>query len=417
MSFIDRVKNFFGSEKRNVSNLTNPQPWMLGGLNFGGVKGMTVNRNTALSISAVYRAVDLISGVIASIPFYVYKKNGDSRQRIENHIISKRFNRSASSWMNSYDFKKTLAVHLLVDGNAYVWIKPNGKYKLLDYRYVQPYLFEDEKYYRVINMKGGILTDDEVLHFKGISFGADGAMVTQYSDNLKGVSPIQATYGVHSGALAENVFSNKFFENGANPSGVIEHPETLGDIAYNRLKSSFSESYGGLDNVGKTVVLEQGGKYKQISINPKDAMLIEKKKLTVEDIARVYGVPPHLLYNLDRATYNSVENLSTEFVKYTIKLRIEALESEIEFKYFPNDLSHEVRADLDSLLRGDSAARSELYRTLYNTGAMSPNEIRVREGLNPYEGGEQKFTQVNMMVIKPNMKNPTQNKTVPPPKM
>jgi HK97 family phage portal protein len=406
MGLVSRTLNLFGLQKRSVSNLVTPQPWMFGGASFGGVKGMNVNRNTALSISAVYRAVDLISGVIASIPFYVYKKEGENRKRDLNHIVSRRFNRSASSWMNSYDFKKTLAVHLLIDGNAYVWIKPDGAYKLLDYRQVYPFLFEDEKFYRVTSIKGGVLSDSEVLHFKGISFGADGAEVSQYSEGLKGVSPISATYDIHSGALAETVFSNKFFENGANPSGVIEHPELMTDTSYNRLKTSFDASYGGLNNVGKTVVLEQGGKYKQISINPRDAMLIEKKKLTVEDIARVYGVPPHLLYNLDRATYNSVENLSTEFVKYTIKPRLEALESEIDFKYFGDDLSYEVRADIDSLLRGDSAARAEFYRTLFNSGAMSPNEIRAREGTNPYEGGNQKFIQVNMMPVVPEMKNP-----------
>ena len=130
-------------------------------------------------------------------------------------------------------------------------------------------------------------------------------------------------------------------------------------------------------------------------------------QLTVEDIARVYGVPPHLLYNLERATYNSVENLSKEFVSYTIKLRIEAIESEIEFKYFDDDLTYEVRADLDSLMRGDSAARSEYYRTLFNAGALSPNEIRKKEGDNSYAGGDQRFIQVNMMVIEPDMRNPT----------
>lgn len=415
MAVIDRILKPFGLqrsvnlEKRSTSNLVNPKSWLMTG-GFGGVKGMNVTRDTAMSISAVYRAVDILSGVVASIPFYVYRKEQENRIIETNHIISQRFNRKACSYMNGYDFKRTLVVHLLMDGNAYVHLMDNGEYKLLDYRCVMPFLFQGQKYYRITDGSSQVLLDSQVMHFKGISFGADGFSEStySYSTGLKGLSPITATYGTHSGALAESYFSNKFFENGANPSGVVEHPDTLSDTGYNNLKTSANAAYGGLDNTGRLIVLEQGAKFKQITINPKDAMLIEKKKLTVDDIARVYGVPPHLLYNLERATYNSVENLSTEFVKYSIKPRIEAIENEIELKYFDTDMSMQVRADLDSLLRGDSNARAELYRTLFNTGAMSPNEIRQREGANPYDGGDQRFVQVNMMVMKPDMKNPTQ---------
>lgn len=414
MAVIDRILKPFGLqrsvnlEKRSTSTLVNPKSWLMAG-GFGGVKGMNVTRDTAMSISAVYRAVDILSGVIASIPFYVYRQEQENRILETNHIISQRFNRKACSYMNGYDFKRTLVVHLLMDGNAYVHLMDNGEYKLLDYRTVMPFLFEGQKYYRLTDGSSQVLLDSQVMHFKGISFGADGFSEStySYSTGLKGLSPISATYGTHSGALAEQAFTNKLFEQGANPTGVIEHPDGLSDLQKQSLKASFAANYGGIHNVGKTIVLEAGGKYRQVTINPKDAMIIEKKKLTVDDIARVYGVPPHLLYNLERATYNSVENLSTEFVKYSIKPRIEAIENEIELKYFDTDMSMQVRADLDSLLRGDSNARAELYRTLFNTGAMSPNEIRQREGANPYKGGDQRFIQVNMMVIQPDMKNPT----------
>jgi HK97 family phage portal protein len=389
-------KKAASTEKRS-STFRFPASWLVGG---SGVSGMNVTRETALSISAVYRAVWLISGTVASIPFNVYKKKNSAWEKDETHYLNTLLNRKPSEIYNAFNFKQVLLIHLLSDGNAFVQIKDN-QLIIEDYRSIDPFVFENKKFYRFSN--GEIKLNEEMLHFMGLSFGVNG-MNNGIQQNLRGLSPIAATYSVHAGALAETEYTNKFFENGAAPSGVIEVDGELGDIAYERLKSSFQQSYGGVQNVGKTPIMESGAKYKTITISPRDAMIIEKKKLTVADIARIYSVPTHLLYDLDRATYASVENLSQEFISYGIKPRVELLEAELNSKFFP-DSDYEIRGDLDALLRGDSAARANLYKELFYTGAMSPNEIRKSEGLIPYSGGDQRFIQVNMMPVVENMKS------------
>lgn len=385
------------TEKRS-STFRFPASWLASS---SGVSGMSVTRETALSISAVYRAVWLISGTVASIPFNVYKKKNGAWEKDETHYLNTLLNRKPNEIYNAFNFKQVILIHLLMDGNAFVEIENNNYLTIQDYRSIQPFVFENQKFYMFSN--GQIKLNEEMLHFMGMSFGVDG-MNNGIQQNLRGLSPIAATYSVHAGALAETEYTNKFFENGAAPSGVIEVDGELGDIAYGRLKDSFQASYGGLPNVGKTPIMESGAKYKPITISPRDAMIIEKKKLTVADIARIYSVPTHLLYDLDRATYASVENLSQEFISYGIKPRVELLEAELNAKFFP-DADYEIRGDLDALLRGDSAARANLYKELFYTGAMSPNEIRKSEGLIPYKGGDQRFIQVNMMPVVENMKS------------
>jgi HK97 family phage portal protein len=408
MAIIDNILKPFGLQRTKAnlpqkveqrsSSLKNPLSWLLSG-SLGAINDINVNRQTALSISAVYRAVNLISGIIASLPFEVYA----GREKLSNSQVDKLINKKPNGWQNGYSFKKLIAVHLLIDGNAYV-LNQNGMLTVLDYRQVTPYLVNGEKFYQV-NGISGVLTNDEVLHFYGLSFGPDTLQAgNSYDMNLKGMSPISTAYGVFSGGIAEGEFSNQFFSNGVNPSGVVEHPDTLKDDQYERLKGSFAKSYGGVANTGKVPVLEEGAKFKPITINPKDAMLIEKKKLTVDDIARIYDVPPPLLYNLENTKYSNLEGLSTEFVRYGIKPKVELLEAKFTSKLLPDN--QEVKADFETLLRGDSVARAQYYKDMFFTGAMSPNEIIEREGGQPYAGGEQHFIQSNMMVVKPNMPSP-----------
>ncbi|MGB0443319.1 MAG: phage portal protein [Flavobacteriaceae bacterium] len=394
-------------EQRSSYMLTNPT-WLSSLMSESGVKGMNVNRNTALSIAAVWRAVWLISGTVASIPFHIYKKNGDRWERDDTHPLYNLLNKKPNDIYNAFNFKQIILLHLLLDGNAYVRIDDDSL-DLLDYRNVDPYIFKNRKYYRVLGQE--TVMNDEMCHFMGLSFGVDAFSGAEYGYGVKGLSPIQAAYGVHSGALAQTKYTNKFYENGAAPSGVVEVDGELSDPAYQRMKSSFQEAYGGLDNIGKTPIMEGGSKYKAISINPRDAMIIESKELTVRDIGRIYGVPPYLLYGDETATYASAESLSQEVINYGIKPRVELLEAELNTKFFP-DKDIEVRGDMDALLRGNSEARASLYDKLFYTGAMSPNEIRKAEGLNPYAGGDQRFIQVNMMPVVEDMKNPIKEKEV-----
>jgi HK97 family phage portal protein len=173
-------------------------------------------------------------------------------------------------------------------------------------------------------------------------------------------------------------------------NGVLKHPGRLTNEAYDRLKSSFNRAFGGSQNAGGTAILEEGMDFQKVGLNPTDAAFNETKKATISDIARITGVPGILLEDMDKATFGNMEQLSQMFVNYTIMPLCETIEAEFNRKLFFEAEKYQycTRFNLDGLLRGDIAARSSYYTTMRNVLAMSPNEIRIKENMNPYEGGD-----------------------------
>jgi len=172
--------------------------------------------------------------------------------------------------------------------------------------------------------------------------------------------------------------------------GVLKHPGRLTNEAYDRLKGSFNRAFGGSQNAGGTAILEEGMDFQKVGLNPADAAFNETKKATISDIARITGVPGVLLEDMDKATFSNMEQLSQMFVNYTIMPLCETIESEFNRKIFfeVEKDKYSTRFNLDGLLRGDVAARSSYYTTMRNVLAMSPNEIRIKENMNPYPGGD-----------------------------
>ena len=229
-------------------------------------------------------------------------------------------------------------------------------------------------------IKGGIvrLKPTDVLHVPGLGF-----------DGLVGYSPIAMAKNAIGLAIAAEEYGSKFYANGAAPSGVLEHPGTLKDPS--KVRDSWNEAFGGSSNSHKVAVLEEGLKYTPISISPNEAQFLETRKFQINEIARIFRVPPHMVGDLEKSSFSNIEQQSLEFVKYTLEPWLVRWEQSMaRVLIYPSDKSqYFIKFNVDGLLRGDYASRMNGYATARQNGWMSANDIRELENLDriPAEDG------------------------------
>jgi len=227
-----------------------------------------------------------------------------------------------------------------------------------------------------------VLMPEDVLHIPGLGF-----------DGLVGYSPIAMAKNAIGMAIACEEYGAKFFANGAAPSGVLEHPGTIKDPA--KVREAWMSQFGGSGNAGKTAILEEGMKYTPISINPQEAQFLETRKFQINEIARIFRVPPHMVGDLEKSSFSNIENMSREFVVYTLTPWLCRWEESLARSLFTPDekKGYFVRFNVDGLLRGDFAGRMQGYSTGIQNGFYCPNDIRQLEDLNliPEEEGGFKF--------------------------
>ena len=295
--------------------------------------------------------------------------------------------------MTSFVFRETLMTHLLLWGNAYNQIIRNGKGEIIALYPLMPDRMKVDRdehgqlYYEymvtsedVPSMKGTTvkLQPHDVLHIPGLGF-----------DGLVGYSPIAMAKNAIGMAIACEEYGAKFFANGAAPSGVLEHPGTLKDPS--KVRESWQATFGGSANANKVAVLEEGMKYSPISISPNEAQFLETRKFQIDEIARIFRVPPHMVGDLEKSSFSNIEQQSLEFVKYTLDPWVARWEQamvrvlltlEEKKKYF-------IKFNVDGLLRGDYQSRMTGYATARQNGWMSANDIRELENLDliPEEQG------------------------------
>ena len=255
---------------------------------------------------------------------------------------------------------------------------------------IEPLLSADDVlYYRTSS--GEMLSSDDVIHLRGLS-----------TNGYKGKSPI----AVHRDNLylsqAAQEYGERFFNQGGNMSGVFKYPSTLKPEAYQRLKRDLIAQSSGLHNSHVPLLLEGGMTYERISIPPEDAQFIATRKFQKTEIATIYGVPPHMIADLERATNNNIEHQGMEFVQYCLMPYLVRLEEEFNRKLLREDEagSFYFLFGLNGLLRGDAKTRSEFYKNMNMVGAMSANEIRSLEDMNTYDGGDEYFVQANMQPVR-----------------
>lgn len=373
----------------------------------GSTAGKNVNERSAMQMTAVYACVRILSEAIAGLPLHLYHSKADGgKEKAVGHPLYFLLHDEPNAEMTSFVFRETLMTHLLLWGNAYAQVIRNGKGEVIALYPLMPNRMQvnrNEKgqlYYQYTTssddaptMEGSavVLMPEDVLHIPGLGF-----------DGLVGYSPIAMAKNAIGLAIATEEYGAKFFANGAAPSGVLEHPGTIKDPQ--RVRDAWMSQFGGSHNSGKVAVLEEGMKYTPISISPEQAQFLETRKFQINEIARIFRVPPHMVGDLEKSSFSNIEQQSLEFVKYTLdpwvirweqSLQRTLLSSEDKKEYF-------FKFNLEGLLRGDYASRMSGYATARQNGWMSANDIRELENLDriPTElGGDLYLINGNMLPL------------------
>lgn len=404
MQPVKRVVKLFGikifeeREERSLGSFDNPSSELLSALSSPVTDaGVHVTNRTVLTLTAVWRAVNILSGTIAALPLNVYRKTKDGhREKLSNHPVADLLD-DPNTDMTDFIFRETMMAVLLLRGNCYAVIRRDpATGRAVELLPVDPegvivVKTPKGKYYsaRIDSVQYEIPASD-MIHIPGLSF-----------DGERGYSPIAVMAESMGLGLAAQKFGARFFGSGANMDGVIQVPGKLNDQAYQRLRDSWNAKYKGLSRSHETAILEGDAKYQRIGIPPEEAQFLETRKFQVAEVARMYGVQPHLLMDLERATHNNIEHQGIEFVMFTLTPWIKRWEKELKRKLFTGDQRKDyfIEFNITGLLRGDSKARSDYYRSMFSIGAMNPNRIRQLENEAPYEGGDQYFAQGAYMPI------------------
>ena len=376
---------------------------------FGGsAAGKRVNERSAMQMTAVYSCVRILAEAVAGLPLHLYRyKEDGGKEKALGHPLYLLLHDEPNPEMSSFVFRETLMTHLLLWGNAYAQIIRNGRgevmalYPLMPDRMAVDRDDKGQLYYEYTTSaddapisKGSIvrLKPSDVLHIPGLGF-----------DGLVGYSPIAMAKNAIGLAIATEEYGSKFFANGAQPSGVLEHPGTIKDPQ--RVRDSWMSQFGGSANSNKIAVLEEGLKYTPISISPEQAQFLETRKFQINEIARIFRVPPHMVGDLEKSSFSNIEQQSLEFVKYTLEPWLVRWEQSIQRILFSADEKKRyfVRFNVEGLLRGDYASRMNGYAVGRQNGWMSANDIRELENLDRIpaeEGGDLYLINGNMTKLK-----------------
>ena len=374
----------------------------------GTTSGKNVTERSAMQMTAVYSCVRILAEAIAGLPLHVYEYKSDGgKEKAIKHPLYLLLHDEPNPEMSSFVFRETLMTHLLLWGNAYAQIIRNGKNEVVSLYPLMPNKMtvdRDEKgqlYYEYQHsndeantLKGSTvrLKPTDVLHIPGLGF-----------DGLVGYSPIAMAKNAIGMAIACEEYGAKFFANGAAPGGVLEHPGTIKDPQ--RVRESWQSTYSGTSNAHKIAVLEEGMKYTPIGISPEQAQFLETRKFQINEIARIFRVPPHMVGDLEKSSFSNIEQQSLEFVKYTLdpwvirweqSLTRALLSLDEKQKYF-------VKFNLEGLLRGDYQSRMNGYAIGRQNGWMSANDIRELENLDRIpaeEGGDLYLINGNMLPMR-----------------
>lgn len=373
----------------------------------GSSAGKNVNERSAMQMTAVYSCVRILAEAVAGLPLhlYRYKEDGGKERAIDNnlyHLLHDEPNKE----MSSFIFRETLMTHLLLWGNAYAQIIRNGKGEVVALYPLMPNKMQvdrdenGELYYiytrssdEAKTMEGVTvyLTPRDILHIPGLGF-----------DGLVGYSPIAMAKNAIGLAIATEEYGAKFFANGAAPSGVLEHPGTIKDPS--RLRENWNSTFGGSANSGKVAVLEEGMKYTPISISPEQAQFLETRKFQIDEIARIFRVPPHMVGDLEKSSFSNIEQQSLEFVKYTLDPWVIRWEQSLSRALLNEDEKRKYffKFNLEGLLRGDYESRMSGYAVARQNGWMSANDIRELENMDKIpaeDGGDLYLINGNMLPL------------------
>lgn len=341
--------------------------------------GTPVSNDRALKLTALYAAIRLISENVASLPKQVKQRTPNGLVNNTLHPAFKVINNRPNSYTNVFDFWNCIVTWLNGWGNSYAIIKRDNWGEVMELHQVHPTcvhitFVNGKKYYKVamhnpdLIYLNGTYESNNILHFMLVTY-----------DGIKGINPIEHNAMALGKSLAIEKFAADYYRKGGNVKSVLETDQSLGDDQYNAFMAHYNQASQNFD----TPLLEYGIKFKQVAISPVAAQLIQQETFSIQDIARIMNVPPHMIADLSRSTFSNIEHQNIQFVQYTLRPLVKRLEIELERKLFSAEesLDIDVKFSLDGLLRGDTTSRSSFYHNAILDGYMSRNEVRELEGL------------------------------------
>jgi HK97 family phage portal protein len=367
-----------------TSRLDLPESWLL--QSYCAAPGaIPVNGDNALTVTAIYACVRILAESVASLPLKLYRKQGDSRTEATDSPLHSLLKDEPNEYQTSFEFREMMQGHLGVRGNAYARITKNPQGVPIRLQPIHPADVEvrvsetGRVLYRVRG-ESSWLDSFNVLHLKGMS-----------SDGVRGLSPISLLSDTVGLALSAQRHGLKQYENGSKPGGVIQVPGNIDPAQIDKLRTEWDKAHKGVNNSGRPAILYGGMQWTSVGFSNEDAQFIESRKFDVEEIARAFRVPLHLLQSTEKSTSwgSGIEQQNIGFIEYTLRPWLVRWEQAMNRVLLTEQMKAEgyyFRFNLDALLRGDFKTRMEGYRTGIESGIYSINEVRRMEEMNPIEG-------------------------------
>ena len=361
--------------------------------------GKSVTAQSAIQLTTVYACVRVIAETVASLPLGVFETTEEGSRKADEHPLYRLLHDEPNEEMTSFVLREVMLTHLLLYGNSYCQIIRTGRNRITGlYPLLPDHMTVDRDKngkltytYMTANGSNVILAPEEVLHIPGLGF-----------DGVMGYSPIALEKSAVGLGLAAEEYGSKFFSNGARPAGILKHPNTVKNPQ--ALRESWNAAYGGSTNANRVAILEENMDFKPLSIPNNEAQFLETRKFQVEEICRIFRVPPHLVGDLDHATFSNIEYMSIDFAMHTIRPWLVRIEQGMNRALFTDKEKgrYYVQFNIDGLMRGDYKSRMEGYAIARQNGWMSANDIRELENMNPIseeEGGNMFLINGNMVPI------------------
>lgn len=383
MSLFDRFRR---AEKRNLENPTAPVSandflQIMGWGDLYASSGVTVNVDTALGVPAVWAAVNFIAGTIAGLPLHVYRKSPDGGREKVNGELSMILHDSINEDMSSFEWRKYSIEQVLTGGRAITYIEKNGAGQIVNLYPLDPTkvrverLIDGRKIYRV---NARVYDSSEVIDLP--------FMLKSNMTDARG--PISQNKDAIGMAIAASRYGSKAFQSGGIPPAVLQGPFGSGAAA-SRASEDVAATTLKLAKEGRPIMaLPLGHELKTIGLSPENMQLLELQRFSIEQIARIYSLPPVFLQDLTHGTFSNTEQQDLHFVKHTVKRWVEQFEQEMNLKFFGRGSDFYVEFNVDGLLRGDLKSRMEAYATSIQNGIRTPNEVRSIENMEAKPNGD-----------------------------
>lgn len=414
MGIFQKIKRLF-----NLS-LTDPKAWDRSLWQLAGsqsLSGETVTESTALTYSAVWNAVTLISGTVASLPLHLMQQKDKSKHIVDNRKLYRVMHDQWNPYMTAMAGREVNMMHVLTWGNGYAEKVLNGYGEVVELwpitpNRVRPKMKDGELVYE-IKMETGddlILPREKVLHIPGVGF-----------DGFQGYSVISMARKSIGLAMAMETFGSHYFGNGTHPGVIVSHPQQLSAQASSNLKKTLTETYSGLGQSHRLMLLEEGMKLENIGIPPEDSQFLQSRQFQIPEVARWYNLPPHKLKDLTKSSFNNIEAEQISFVTDSILpwlIRLEANYNMQLLSLSDKSLSGYGRLYfkhiVEGLLRGDAESRAAFYSAMLDRGVFSINEVRALEDMNPVDGGDIHLVPLNFTTLEQAGKQPEQTSPTAP---